>query len=132
MGPRSKQDTDQSYITVQKMVSTKFTDLPGALEGLAGQYALALSQKNLDDLAKGLSILSTRAGTLLLTGHATAFPDLTVQQREACLQSWSTSRLALLRSIFRGVVGESLASCSAGRASADVSHHSRRPVQGLH
>lgn len=88
------------------MISTKFTDLPGAVDVLANQYALALSQKNLDDLAKGLSILSTRAGTLLLTGHATPFVDLTVEQREACLQSWSSSRLALLRSVFRGIVGE--------------------------
>lgn len=56
------------------------------------------------DLARGLSLLSTRPGTLLLTGYTSAFPDLTVKQREATLQSWSTSRLATLRSLFRGIV----------------------------
>lgn len=55
-----------------------------------------------------LSLLATRPGTLLLTGHVGLFVDLTVAQREAVLQSWRVSSLPLLRQAFRGLVSISL------------------------
>lgn len=72
------------------------------MEALATQYPKSLSAANVGDLALTLTILSTRAGTLLLTGHASPFITLTVQQRESVLQSWKASRILLLRKAFRG------------------------------
>jgi len=43
-----------------------------------------------------------------LTGHASTFPDLSVEQREAVLQSWRVSRLPLLRQAFRGLTAFTL------------------------
>ena len=87
------------------MARTKFSDLPGSIDTLVNQLSASVSKENLDKIFLTLSLLSTRAGTLLLAGHATPFPDLTVEQREAVLQRWKASNLALLRSIYRGIVG---------------------------
>jgi len=93
---------------LQYLLTRKFTDLPGALDQLANQFNASLSKDNVDSIATAMSLLSTRAGTLLLAGHGTPFPDLTVEQREAVLQKWRTSSLPLLRKIFRGVVSIAL------------------------
>ncbi|ORY89290.1 long chain fatty alcohol oxidase [Leucosporidium creatinivorum] len=89
---------------VKKLAETKFSDLPGAVDALAEQYVRSLSPPKLAELGKALSLLSTRAGTFLLTGHGSPFPSLTVEQREAAISSWSTSRFALFRSMYRGIV----------------------------
>lgn len=90
---------------VRVMSRTKFSDFPGSIDALVDQLSASVSKENLDKIYMTLSLLSTRPGTLLLTGHATPFPELTVEQREAVLQIWKASKLALLRSIYRGIVG---------------------------
>lgn len=96
--------TDEQRENFHAVARTKFSDLPGSIDTLVNQLSASVSKENLDKIFLTLSLLSTRAGTLLLTGHATPFPDLTVEQREAVLQRWKTSNLALLRSIYRGIV----------------------------
>ncbi|KAM0750383.1 long chain fatty alcohol oxidase [Meredithblackwellia eburnea MCA 4105] len=93
---------------VDAFIRTKFSDFPGAIEALDEQFSLSLSPTNLDSIRMTLSLLSTRAGTLLLTGHPTTFPDLTLEQREKVLQSWASSRLLLLRKAYRGFAGLAL------------------------
>ncbi|GAA5941213.1 hypothetical protein JCM3775_006650 [Rhodotorula graminis] len=88
---------------IDALVTTKFSDLPGALDALADQFTRSLSKDSVDKIGLVLSLLSTRPGTLVLTGHASTFPELSVEQREAVLQSWRTSRLTLLRQAFRGL-----------------------------
>ncbi|BGP16454.1 hypothetical protein JCM10213v2_004456 [Rhodosporidiobolus nylandii] len=87
---------------------TRFSDLPGAVDALADQFSTVLSKTNLDSISLTLKLLSTRAGTLILTGYATSFADLSAEQREAVLQSWRVSRLALLRQAFRAFVSVTL------------------------
>ncbi|BGP32264.1 hypothetical protein JCM10296v2_004045 [Rhodotorula toruloides] len=93
---------------LEKFVRSKFSDLPGSVDALAQQFCISLSKDNVDKIALTLSLLSTRPGTLLLAGHATPFPDLTVQQRELVLQKWRVSSLPLLRQAFRGLVSLAL------------------------
>ncbi|GAA5875929.1 hypothetical protein JCM8547_008351 [Rhodosporidiobolus lusitaniae] len=96
---------------IEAFVKTKFTDLPGATDSLLQQFNNSLSPPNLNSISAALSLLSTRAGTLLLAGHPTPFPSLTFKQREAVLQSWRTSRLPLFRQIFRGLALVSIYVC---------------------
>lgn len=91
---------------MRALLTRKFSDLPGAIDQLANQFNASLSRDNVESIATAMSLLSTRVGTLLLAGHGTPFPDLTVDQRQAVLQKWRTSSLPLLRKIFRGVVCE--------------------------
>lgn len=91
---------------VSLFLRTKFSDWPGALEALDEQFKASLSPTNLSDIQLTLTLLGTRAGTLLLTGHASAFPELTVEQREKVLIGWATSRILLLRKAYRGFVCE--------------------------
>ncbi|RUS20244.1 hypothetical protein BC937DRAFT_95618 [Endogone sp. FLAS-F59071] len=55
----------------------------------------------LSDLNLCLTLLTTKLGTLVLTGHCNKFKNLTPAQREAVLLTWSTSSVALLRQIFK-------------------------------
>ncbi|KAL8278216.1 hypothetical protein RQP46_009389 [Phenoliferia psychrophenolica] len=87
---------------VEAFISTKFSDWPGAVAALDQQFQDSLSPTNLADIQLTLTLLGTRAGTLLLTGHTSAFADLTLEQREKVLKGWSTSRLLLLRKAYRG------------------------------
>lgn len=100
---------------VEKFVSSKFSDTPDAVNALTRQFSRALSQDNVQALTMTLSILSTRAGTLLLTGYTTAFVDLSVADREKVLQGWKASKLLLLRKAFRGFVCEWLSSSRFAR-----------------
>lgn len=94
--------------SVHKFISTPFSSHPSALASLESQFFSSLSETNVSQLALTLTILSTRAGTLLLTGHRGLFVNLSVAEREKVLQSWRESRLLLLRKAFRGFVSESL------------------------
>lgn len=87
---------------VRKMATSQYTDFPGSMDVLAGQLKASLSEANLGNLGLTLTLLSTRVGTMLLTGHVSSFDNLDVKTREAILQSWSTSRIELLRKAFRG------------------------------
>lgn len=100
--------TPEQLENLNALLTRKFTDLPGAIDQLANQFNASLSKDNVDSIATAMSLLSTRAGTLLLAGYGTPFPELTVEQREAVLKKWSTSSLPLLRKIFRGVVSIAL------------------------
>ncbi|GAA5925837.1 uncharacterized protein JCM15063_005137 [Sporobolomyces koalae] len=100
--------TSEQKANIRALLTRKFTDLPGALEQLSTQFVASLSKDNVDAIGTAMSLLSTRAGTLILAGHGTPFPELTVQQREAVLQKWRTSSIPLLRKIFRGVVSIAL------------------------
>ena len=128
-----KELTSVTNKIVQALLCRKFTDLPGALDELAQQFNASLSKDNVDSIATAMSLLSTRAGTLLLAGHGTPFPDLTIEQREAVLQRWRTSSLPLLRKIFRGVVCEfSYPLLLSARRSADsLDRDSYRPLRRL-
>ncbi|GAA6059993.1 hypothetical protein JCM10212_001151 [Sporobolomyces blumeae] len=105
LGPHATQEQRDN---VHALITRKFTDLPGALDQLAAQFNASLSRENVESIAMAMSLLSTRAGTLVLAGHSTAFPDLTTEQREAILKSWRTSSIPILRKIFRGVVAIAL------------------------
>ncbi|GAA5893640.1 uncharacterized protein JCM6883_003589 [Sporobolomyces salmoneus] len=100
--------TPEQLENLQALLTRKFTDLPGAIDQLANQFNASLSKDNVESIGTAMSLLSTRAGTLLLAGYGTPFPDLTTEQREAVLQKWRTSSLPLLRKIFRGVVSIAL------------------------
>ncbi|GJN90713.1 hypothetical protein Rhopal_003727-T1 [Rhodotorula paludigena] len=93
---------------LEAFVTTKFSDLSGSIDALAQQFVTSLSKDNVQKIGLVLSLLATRPGTLLLTGHVGLFVDLTVAQREAVLQSWRVSSLPLLRQAFRGLVSISL------------------------
>ncbi|KAM0791311.1 hypothetical protein ACM66B_005783 [Microbotryomycetes sp. NB124-2] len=95
---------DKQRQLAKQLALTKFSDLPGGVDALTNQFKLTFSPTNMNNVGMALSLLSTRAGTLVLTGHASAFPDLTLEQRETVLKAWSTSRLLTLRQLFRGVV----------------------------
>lgn len=58
---------------VEKFITTKFSDLPNAIENLHLAFERAISQENLSQLAMTLSLLNTTAGTLVLTGYTTPF-----------------------------------------------------------
>lgn len=93
---------DWQRAEVERMVKSKYTDFPGAMDMLASQLKASLSEANLGNLGLTLTLLSTRVGTMLLTGHVTSYDNLDVATREAILQSWATSRIELLRKAFRG------------------------------
>ncbi|KAF2160950.1 hypothetical protein M409DRAFT_28555 [Zasmidium cellare ATCC 36951] len=64
-------------------------------------YMTEMSRKPLSFI---LSTLNTRAGALLLTGHATPLNGLSVQDRELILQGWARSRLPPLRFLHRSLI----------------------------
>lgn len=89
---------------VETFVRSPYSAIPGAIDSLTSQFSEALSQTNVNALTMTLSLLSTRAGTLLLTGYGRPFPELTIKEREGVLQSWKESKILLLRKAFRGFV----------------------------
>lgn len=48
-----------------------------------------------------LTCCSLSAGSVVLTGSMTTFPDQTVDTRQTILQSWATSRFGILRLLLR-------------------------------
>ncbi len=64
-------------------------------------------------LQRVLTLLTTRFG-VLLTGHTTPFPILSLEERERVLMSWEASRFAALRSLFKVFKSLSLYSNYAG------------------
>ena len=77
----------------------EYTDFPKSIEYLVEQMVKSFSAPNVKQLQQILTLLSTRAGTLLLTGHVTAFPDLTSQQRQAAIGAWSRSLIPDMRKL---------------------------------
>ena len=63
-----------------------------------------MSADLLAELSTGLSILSSTAGSFVLTGGYTApFNKLPVSIRESILQSWGTSSIAPRRTLIRAI-----------------------------
>ncbi|RCH84787.1 hypothetical protein CU098_002770, partial [Rhizopus stolonifer] len=62
-----------------------------------------LPEKRLE-LAKFLSILSTRPGTFILTGHLVEFSQLSLEDRERAVLSWKDSYLPALRGLYKSFV----------------------------
>lgn len=67
-----------------RLASSKFTDCPGALDTLANQYATALSPAGLAEFCVLLSVLSTTAGTTLLTGHLKPITQVRTTTQRSC------------------------------------------------
>jgi hypothetical protein len=61
----------------------------------------AAAAQKLNDVTLALNLLSSRAGTLALTGHFTAFKDLSRKDRDEIMRKWSLSPLLMLRSIHK-------------------------------
>lgn len=97
------------FFIVDFLIRANFTDLPGSVDILLEQYRNAFSKQNYDQLMLTLSLLSTRAGTFLLTGHLTPFYLLTIEERENVVKAWSTSKILLRRKAYRGFACKSLA-----------------------
>ncbi|RUP48827.1 GMC oxidoreductase-domain-containing protein [Jimgerdemannia flammicorona] len=93
-----------SPVDVQRYGKISWTSL-GITQQLLHHAPLLIPPNKLSDLTFSLSLLSTRLGTLALTGHFTEFRNLTMAQREAALLAWSTSSVPLLRQLFRAFSG---------------------------
>ncbi|KAH6652428.1 GMC oxidoreductase [Truncatella angustata] len=63
----------------------------------------ALPKEMRNQLGQVLNLLSTRLGSLPLTGYFTPFCELPGDAREKVLQSWSSSYFATLRGLFKSV-----------------------------
>ena len=50
-----------------------------------------------------LTVVSTRAGSIFLTGHATPLDCLPIASRESILQGWANARLPILRDLHRSL-----------------------------
>ncbi|KAM3586113.1 hypothetical protein VKS41_002642 [Umbelopsis sp. WA50703] len=61
----------------------------------------AAPAQKLSDVNLALNLLGSRAGSLALTGHFTAYKDLTRDQRIEVMRRWSNSSLLMLRSIHK-------------------------------
>lgn len=89
------------------IAETAYSQLPGAIDVLVARFK-TLSAKNYNDLGLTLTLLSTRIGTLILTGFGSPFITLTLQQRESILQSWASSRILMLRQAFKAFIATSM------------------------
>jgi hypothetical protein len=97
--------TQRQRDLVTRFATEGFADHPHLLDCLAHQAKASLSAKTLGDISLLLTILSTRAGTLALTGHITAFPNLDRKTREGILTGWLASPLALIQKGAAGFKG---------------------------
>ncbi|WRT66875.1 uncharacterized protein IL334_003838 [Kwoniella shivajii] len=87
---------------VDDFIGKSYSELDGSIDRLVDLLGSSLSSTVRAELLTGLSLLSTTAGTFLLTGGCMKpFPKLTVKEREAILRSWSTSRITMRRSLMR-------------------------------
>ncbi|CAK3802065.1 Long-chain-alcohol oxidase FAO1 [Lecanosticta acicola] len=93
----SNQDLATSYLQESATAEPEFKD---SLQRLVAFYMSDASKKGLLFI---LSALSTRAGSLLLTGYATPLDGLPIQDREQVLLGWARSRLPLLRGLSKSL-----------------------------
>ncbi|KAI5368221.1 putative glucose-methanol-choline oxidoreductase, long-chain-alcohol oxidase [Septoria linicola] len=109
---------DEVYNTAVKRISTLArlndadeTAVAYLSESAAGQplfkeMVARMVAFNMSDTAKNgllfiLTALNTRAGALLLTGHATPLDGLSIRDREKVILGWGQSRIPLLRGLSR-------------------------------
>ncbi|EME47783.1 hypothetical protein DOTSEDRAFT_69651 [Dothistroma septosporum NZE10] len=80
------------------------TAQPELRDSFTRLITLHMSDTSRNGLLFILNALNTRAGALLLTGHATAFDCLPIQDREQILLGWANARLPFLRQLHRSLV----------------------------
>lgn len=87
----------EEIMTFAKAKASDF-DIVGAF---IDSLTRAAAAQKLNDVTLALNLLSSRAGTLALTGHFTAFKDLSRKDRDEIMRKWSLSPLLMLRSIHK-------------------------------
>ncbi|ORX55731.1 long-chain fatty alcohol dehydrogenase [Hesseltinella vesiculosa] len=75
---------------------------------ITGFLLRATSPDNHRELHLSLTLLSTRAGSLLLTGKFMPFYEIPLPEREAIVNGWRTSSIPKLRLLYRGMSSASL------------------------
>lgn len=85
----------------RKWLSERAVEVEGFEEGLTRMLVQFARKDQRDGLAVLMTLLNTRAGSLLLTGYATPITDLPVAERAKILTSWRTSRLAPIRGLYK-------------------------------
>ena len=100
--------SDRQRELVADFARDGFLDNPKLIDCLAHQATKSLSKATLGDINLLLTILSTRAGTLLLTGNVTPFASLDRRAREAAILRWAASPLSMLQKAAAGFRGLSL------------------------
>lgn len=95
--PRDAPDWQRA--AAERWAVMSYTDHPGAMDSLVEQITASFSPPNVSQLKIILTLLSTRAGTLLLSGYATAFPDLPRESREQVIKNWANSSLSDFRKL---------------------------------
>lgn len=115
--------TDAQFAALTALCDTLLPTLaapPNAAPAVAEYYALSAPQADIPtevtrairdqanpeaqaQIKQLLTLLSTPAGTALLTGHFRRFADLPFATRERVLQGWAVSPLGLLRQGFQAI-----------------------------
>ncbi|KAI9268715.1 hypothetical protein BY458DRAFT_436911 [Sporodiniella umbellata] len=101
--------SDQVNALIKKFASTHTEEevraLCGGAPDLLSNALEFLSDTVMNDkreeLARLLSLLSTRPGTFVLTGHLAEFKELTLEEREKAILGWKNSYVSLLRMAFK-------------------------------
>lgn len=81
---------------------------PQLIHDLAYQARASLSSKTLSEISLLLTVLSTRAGTLAMTGRLGPFPKLDRQTRTSIIRFWGRCPITLLQKGAAGFKGLSL------------------------
>ncbi len=90
----------------RRVCERQASDIPGVDAELDRILREFIPSDTAKDLMRALWLLSTSAGTFLLSGHWCPFDQLTMAQREAVLLSWGTSMIGDKRKLakaFRGL-----------------------------
>jgi choline dehydrogenase-like flavoprotein len=66
-------------------------------------HLAAAPPERVRDLELALTMLGSRAAALLVSGMTAPFPRLSADRQDAMLARWSTSRVALARTVYQGV-----------------------------
>ncbi|KAF2087050.1 long-chain fatty alcohol dehydrogenase [Saccharata proteae CBS 121410] len=94
-GPDVEPDLAASFLAESPVSHPAFRE---SLHRMFGQY---MPEANKRQISMILTLLGTRAGSLLMTGYSTPMADLPVNVREAILVSWTTARTPTLRQLAR-------------------------------
>ncbi|EME85935.1 uncharacterized protein MYCFIDRAFT_52380 [Pseudocercospora fijiensis CIRAD86] len=95
------QDADDATVTAY--LAEGATSRPEFKELISRMLAFHMSDTARNGLSLILSALSTRAGSLLLTGYATPLDALSLKEREQVILGWNRARLPLLRGLGRSL-----------------------------
>src|SRR5215207_9409498 len=66
-------------------------------------HLAAAPPERVRDLELALTVLGSRPAAFLLSGMTAPFPRLSAERQDAMLARWSTSRVALARTVYQGV-----------------------------